>query len=121
MSAESGANDSRNAQPVVEVSEAAFRQVPPLDAHGAGGQIGILMDTMMSITVTLGQVEISIKDLLSLSAGAVLKLDKQVGEPAELYLRGIKFATGHLVVVGEQLGVKIHEIIPSAADGTMAT
>ena len=109
-----------NDTPVVEASEAAFPQAAQRDVHGGGGQIGILMDTRMPITVTLGQIEISIKDLLSLSAGTVLKLDKQVGEPADLYLRGIKFATGHLVVVGDQLGVKIHEIIPAAADGAGA-
>jgi flagellar motor switch protein FliN/FliY len=113
-------NDQPAEAPLVEASEAAFPQVAPCDAKGPGGQIGILLDTSMPITVTLGQVEISIKDLLSLSAGAVLKLDKQVGEPADLYLRGIKFATGHLVVVGDQLGVKIHEILPAVADGAGA-
>jgi flagellar motor switch protein FliN/FliY len=113
-------NDQPAEVPLVEASEAAFPQVAPCDAKGPGGQIGILLDTSMPITVTLGQVEISIKDLLSLSAGAVLKLDKQVGEPADLYLRGIKFATGHLVVVGDQLGVKIHEILPAVADGAGA-
>jgi flagellar motor switch protein FliN/FliY len=115
-----GVDTVNNDSPVVEASEAAFPQAPQRDVRGAGGQIGILLDTRMPITVTLGQIEISIKDLLSLSAGAVLKLDKQVGEPAELYLRGIKFATGHLVVVGDQLGVKIHEIIPAVADGAGA-
>jgi flagellar motor switch protein FliN/FliY len=104
------------APPTVEASEAAFPQVAPRDVRGGGGQIGILLDARMPITVTMGQVEICIKDLLSLSAGAILKLDKQVGDPADLYLRGIKFATGHLVVVGDQLGVKIKEIIPAAAD-----
>jgi len=49
----------------------------------------------MSITVTLARSK-SASGLLSLSAGRCFKLDKRVGEPAELYLRGDKFATGLL-------------------------
>jgi len=49
--------------------------------------------------------------------GSVLELDKKVGEPIDLYLRGIRFASGSLVVVGDQLGVKIREILPSGAVG----
>jgi flagellar motor switch protein FliN/FliY len=95
----------------VEVNEAAFPQAPPREVLGGSGQIDILLDTSMPVTVSLGQLEITIRDLLQLGQGAVLKLDKCVGEPVELFLRGIRFATGSLVVVGDQLGVRIKEII----------
>jgi len=102
-------------EPAVEVHEAAFPQTPPREVLGGSGQIGILLDTSMPVTVSLGQLEITIRDLLQLGQGAVLKLDKRVGEPVELFLRGIRFATGNLVVVGDQLGVRIKEIIATQA------
>ena len=99
----------------VDVSEAAFPQTPQREVLGASGQIDILLDTSMPVTVSLGQLEIRIRELLQLGQGAVLKLDKRVGEPVDLFLRGIRFATGNLVVVGDQLGVRIKEIL--AAQG----
>ncbi len=71
----------------------------------------------MTVTACLGEVDIPVRDLLQLGAGSVLKLDRLVGQPIDLYLRGIKFATASLVVVGEQLGVKIKEILSPEAKG----
>ena len=93
------------------VSEAELAQAPAEIVPGSPGQIEILLDARMGVTVELGRVEIPVRDLLGLGAGSVLKLDRRKGEPVDLYLRGVKFATGHLVVVGEQLGVRIKEIL----------
>ncbi len=59
----------------------------------------------------LGEAEIQIRELLQMGPGSVLKLDRQTGEPVDLYMRGTRFATGYLVVVGEQLGVRVKEIL----------
>lgn len=76
-----------------------------------GGQIDILLDSPMSVTVCLGQARPAVRDLLEMGPGSVLKLDRQVGEPIDLFMRGVRFATGHLVVVGDHLGVRIKEIL----------
>jgi flagellar motor switch protein FliN/FliY len=55
------------------------------------------------------------RDLLQLGPGAVVTLDRQVGEPVDLILNGVRFATGHLVVVGDQLGIRIKDILASPA------
>ncbi len=97
----------------VDVQEAALPEAEAAVVPTGGGQIEVLLDTPLSIEVRLGQVEARARDLLRLGAGSVLQLDKQVGEPLELYLRGHRFATGQLVVVGERLGVRINEIVPA--------
>jgi len=101
----------------VDVHEAE----PPQAAEGVvespGGQIDILLDATMQVAARLGQAELKVRDLLQMGPGSVLPLDKQVGQPVELYLRGIKFATGMLVVVGDRLGVRIKEILPPEAVG----
>ncbi len=98
----------------VEVSDAKLSEAPEQAITGAGGQIDVLLDTTMSVTVSMGEVQMRVKDLLQLGPGSVLKLSKQVGEPVDLLLRGIPFANGTIVVVGEQLGVRIKEILSPA-------
>ena len=98
----------------VDVHEAE-RPEAQASAGGSGGagsgQIDILLDTTMPIEVCLGRAEMAVAQLLQLGPGSVVKLDKLAGEPVELLLRNVKFATGTLVVVGDRLGVKIKEII----------
>ena len=100
-------------------AQAVAVQEPQLDEavdSGAvgGGQIDILLDTEMTITACLGEVTIAVRELLQMGQGSVLTLDKQVGQPLDLYLRGVRFATGKLVVVGSQLGIRVEEILPAA-------
>ena len=99
----------------VDVHDAQLPQVPETRTTGAPGQIDILLDTPIIVQAHLGEVQLQIKDLLQVGAGSVIKLDKQVGEPVELFMRGVCFAKGHLVVVGEQLGVRICEILSQEA------
>ena len=105
----------------VEVREAELPQTGAGAASPAGGQIDMLLDTTLSVEVQLGQVQTPARELLSLGPGSVLRLDKEAGEPVELLLRGVRFATGQLVVVGDRLGVRIKEIIPPQASPKAAT
>jgi flagellar motor switch protein FliN/FliY len=106
------------AAPGVEVNEVNLpNEAERIDPAGASGQIEILLDSTVPIEVSLGDRQITIREALELGPGSVVRLDRQVGEPVELFLRGVKFATGHLVVVGEQMGVRIKEIIQTAHAG----
>ena len=83
--------------------------------NGAAGEenLDILLDITMPITVTLGKTEIPFRRLLQLVPGSVLELDKAVGQPMELYVQDIKFATGDVVVVNDRFGIRIREILGS--------
>ena len=98
-------NQKKNAQKV-EFSEAAETGVA-----GSGGSIDILLDMNVPITVTIGQTSIPVSRLLQLAPGSVLKLDKTIDEPVDLYLSGTKFATGSVVVVDGCFAIKIKQII----------
>ncbi len=95
----------------VDVHDAELPEAQASAGAAGSGQIDILLDTTMPIDVCLGRAEMPVGQLLQLGPGSVIKLDKLAGEPVELLLRNVKFATGTLVVVGDQLGVKIKEII----------
>ena len=89
-----------------ELSEAA-----ETEGGGSAGSIDILLDVNISVTVAIGETEMPVRRLLQLGPGSVLKLDKPVDAPADLYVKGTKFATGNIVVVDDQFAVRIKEIL----------
>lgn len=107
------APDAPDTADAVEVGDAQLPEAQDSPSRSGSGQIDILLDTTLAVTVRLGQAEIEVRQLLQLGPGSVLRLDRKAGEPVDLFLRGIKFATGQLVVVGEQLGVRVSEILPA--------
>jgi len=103
-------------EPGPEVQEADLPEAQDACQAPGGGQIDILLDSPMTVTVCLGQARPVVRDLLEMGPGSVLTLDRQVGEPIDLFLRGVRFATGHLVVVDDHLGVRIKEILATGQD-----
>ena len=63
------------------------------------------------VTVSIGQTEIPVRQLLQLGPGSVLRLDKPIDAPVDLYLRDTKFATGNVVVVEDRFAVRIKQIL----------
>lgn len=108
-------NAPQDAQ-AIEVGSPELPEAVSRPGKAAGGQIDILLDSTMSVSACLGEAEIQVKELLQMGPGYVVRLDRQVGGTIDLYLRGIKFATATLVVVGDQLGVRIKEILPPVPD-----
>ena len=98
-------NGKKSAQEV-ELSEAQ-----ETDVKSSGGSIDILLDMDIPITVTIGQTNMPVKRLLQLAPGSVIKLDKTIDEPVDLFLSGSKFATGSVVVVDGCFAIKIKQII----------
>ncbi len=99
------ANGKKQAQ-TVELSEATESE-----ATGAGGGIDSLLDMSVSVTITIGQTEMPLQRLLQLGPGSVITLDKAIDEPADLYIKDTKFATGNIVVVDGRFAIKIEQIL----------
>ena len=62
-------------------------------------------------TVEVGTAELLVRDLAALAPGYVVQLDRMVGEPADLKVNGHLFARGEVVVLDDQLGLRITELI----------
>ncbi|NBB95037.1 MAG: hypothetical protein GVY16_04780 [Planctomycetes bacterium] len=95
-----------------EVAEADLPHGVRPGADVRGGQVDILLDTTMPVEIRLGEVDLEVRDLLKVGPGSIVTVEKFVGEPLDLYLKGIRFATGQLVVANDMLGVRIIEILP---------
>ncbi len=98
--------DSKKQAQAVDFPEAAGTA-----PDGPGGSIDILLDIDISVMVAIGRTEIPVRQLLQLRPGSVLKLDKPIDEPVDLYIRDTKFATGNVVVVDDRFAVRINQIL----------
>lgn len=99
-------NDDKKQVQSVEFSEAQENA-----ASGATGSINILLDMNIPLTVTIGKTEIPVRRLLQLGPGSVIRLDKPIDAPVDLYMRGARFATGKIVVVDDRFAVRIEQIL----------
>ena len=94
-----------------KVQSVEFAEAAGGKTTGPGTSIDILLEMDVPVVVTIGQAEIPIQQLLQLGPGSVLKLDKSIDAPADLYLKDAKFASGSIVVVDGKFAVKIKEIL----------
>jgi flagellar motor switch protein FliN/FliY len=85
----------------------ATGSVTPLPRRG----IEMLHGVDMEVTVELGRTRMTVRDLLALTTGAVLELDRAAGSPADLLVNGRLIARGEVVVVDEDFGLRVTEII----------
>jgi flagellar motor switch protein FliN/FliY len=89
-------------------------QFVPFDATEVYQQkenMGIIMDVPLEISVELGRTYKKISDILEFSPGTVLELDKLAGEPIDIIVNGKFVAKGDVVVIDENFGIRITEII----------
>ncbi len=73
--------------------------------------LGLLMDIPLQITVELGRTKKLIKNILELSQGSIIELDKLAGEPVDIFANNKLIAKGEVVVIDENFGVRVTDII----------
>lgn len=86
----------------------------PKSSSSEVSNIELLYDIPLTITVELGRTEMPIKKILALGPGAVIELDKLAGEPVDILANNKLFAKGEVVVIEENFGVRITDIINPA-------
>ena len=90
-------------------------QVTLPNTRGQRGSLDLLRHVAMEVTVEIGRTRMLVQDLLSLHAGAVVELDRAAGAAADLLVNGTLIARGEVVVVDEDFGLRISEIVTDAA------
>jgi flagellar motor switch protein FliN len=78
-----------------------------------GGQLNLdlIMDVKLALTLEVGRTRISVRNLLALTQGSVVELDKLAGEPLDLFVNGTLIAHGEVVVVNEKFGVRLLDVV----------
>ena len=89
----------------------AFDQLTSRPAQTDARGLDQILDVNCSVTAELGRLQVSIGEVLKLSPGSVLELDRLVSEPVDLVIQGVKFARGEVVVVDDHFAIRIKEIL----------
>ncbi len=76
----------------------------------SGRGLDFVADVPLQITVTLGSTEVTIEDLLKMTTGSVLELDKLAGEPLEIKLNQKMIARGEVVTINDKYGIRLTDI-----------
>jgi len=93
------------------VAAAAFPDLGPGAGNGASRDLNVLADVSMTVTVELGRTTLRVRDLLGLAPGSVVELDQPAGTPVAILANGTLVAKGDVVVVDDELGVRITQVV----------
>jgi flagellar motor switch protein FliN/FliY len=90
---------------VVDAIKAATAKVIPQPAN-----LNLVMDVELNVTLRFGQRKLTLREVLDLTSGSVVELDRQVEEPVELLLDGVVIARGEAVVIDGNYGLRVTEV-----------
>ncbi|GHV85642.1 flagellar motor switch protein FliN [Spirochaetia bacterium] len=93
------------------VQSVQFPSLMPQTTTQEQGNIGLIMDVFMEMTVELGRTRKLIKEILGMGEGTIIELDKLAGEPVDILVNHKLIAKGEVVVIDENFGVRVTEIV----------
>ena len=94
------------------VQQASFSEFEPVEMSEKSQQnLDLLLDIPLQITVELGRTKQKLQDILELDAGSIVELDKLAGEPVDVLVNSKLIAKGEVVVIDENFGVRITDIV----------
>ena len=95
----------------VPVQSAQFTPLSTVPVQVNDANIGLILDVPLQVNVELGRTKKSIKEILDLTKGSIVELDKLAGETVDIMVNGKYLAKGEVVVIDENFGVRITEIV----------
>jgi flagellar motor switch protein FliN/FliY len=93
------------------VQSVQFPNLAPHTVSQEAGNISLIMDVFMEMTVELGRTRKLIKEILGMGEGTIIELDKLAGEPVDILVNHKLIAKGEVVVIDENFGVRVTEIV----------
>lgn len=89
--------------------EAQFPNVDPSSSFER--RLEMVLDVPITLSLELGRAKLSVRELLDLTQGSVVKLDRPAGEPLDILVNGCLVARGEVVVVNERFGVRVTDVV----------
>ncbi len=106
-----GAGEPAQAAPDAGVDRAQFEELDPEPVAAGDGNLDVVLDIPVTISMEIGRTRINIRNLLQLNQGSVVELDRIAGEPMDVLVNGTLIAHGEVVVVNERLGIRLTDVI----------
>ena len=98
-------NTALESAPVEELEDSAVQ------GAGQAADLDSILDISVSLSVEIGQTDLSIRNLLQLNQGSVVELDRLAGEPLDVLVNGTLVAHGEVVVVNEKFGIRLTDVV----------
>ncbi len=110
---------SEPSNPASAPEQAVSGAVGPANAGAVGGvDFGVLRQVPMTVQVEVGRATMTLGEILDeLEVGASIRLDRHAGDPVEVYVNGALFARAEVVVLQDQIGARIIEVVGTGPDG----
>lgn len=106
----SGDGDAR--EPDDGYCAASFQSASPEpESIPSGSNLDVVLDIPVTLSMEVGRRRLTIRDLLKLSQGSVLELDRDAGAPMDVMVNGTLIAQGEVVVVNERFGIRLTDVV----------
>ncbi|MDF3931415.1 flagellar motor switch protein FliN [Pseudomonas citronellolis] len=99
------------AAPRAPMEEFGMTPRAPTIAGLEGPNLDVILDIPVTISMEVGNTDITIRNLLQLNQGSVIELDRLAGEPLDVLVNGTLIAHGEVVVVNEKFGIRLTDVI----------
>lgn len=98
------------------VARAQFGDLGPNAPAGSGQEmnLNLILDVMVTLSLEVGRVQMTVRDLLQLAPGAIVELNRLASEPLDVLVNGVRIARGELVVVDEKFGIRLTDVVSPA-------
>jgi flagellar motor switch protein FliN/FliY len=95
------------------VARAQFNDLGPKGAVPSGQEVNLnlILDVAVTLALEVGRARMSVRELLQLAPGAIVELDRLASEPLDVLVNGVRVARGEVVVVNEQFGIRLTDVV----------
>jgi flagellar motor switch protein FliN/FliY len=99
-----------------KVARAQFGDLGPNSPAGGAQEmnLNLILDVSVTLSLEVGTVPMTVRDLLQLAPGAIVELNRLASEPLDVLVNGVRIARGELVVVDEKFGIRLTEVVSPA-------
>ena len=96
------------------VSPAQFDTLHADAARGPDLNLDVILDVPITLALEVGRARVPIRNLLQLNPGSVVELERDAGDPLDVYVNGTLVAHGEVVVVNDRFGVRLTDVVSPA-------
>ncbi len=103
--------ESKNSLDATKVSPDSLSESNTIEGSLQEGKLDVILDIPVSLSMEVGRTQIAIRNLLQLTQGSVVELDRLAGEPLDVMVNGTLIAHGEVVVINEKYGIRLTDVM----------
>ena len=88
---------------------------PPATGNEPRPNIDVILDVPVTLSLEVGRAQMSVGRLLRLTQGSVVELDRNAGDPLDVFVNGALVARGEIVIINDKFGIRLTDVLPGAA------